>query len=250
MKNLYDTSFKHFDLPVSHLGRHGHYVPPKARDEAEISRRRALPSGALLAEQQARGTEVAVRALGFVALRDDSNFMPDLLAAAGLNTAWHDHAQSADDVMRRRLYLPVHARNEGPVDRYSLLDGAIEGFRDSVDLADKVTRSITELTQPDPDAKKNYARRIGNSSLVLACVADVEKITGATDDWWQQKYTRDAATRALNQARGLEEHIGANPTLAQLADNDSPLSVYIRRNGTNASVEALEFATSNEKSAQ
>jgi len=248
MEKLQDTSFKHFDLPVNHLSRHGHYVPPKARDEAEIARRRTLQAGTLLSEQQERGTNIAARALHYLTRHEDSDFMPKLLAAAGLNTAWHNHAQKAPDVMRRRLWLPVHSRLNRPVQRESLLTDSACGFDDAAMIAGVLRAHIAEKSYEVPDLRKKYARRLGNSAIILACVPAADLIDTQPSEYGQQYFTRRAALTALQEARNLEEFVGANPTLAQLADHDSPLSVYIRREGTNTSVEALEFATSSEVS--
>lgn len=243
METLRDRSFKHFDLPVNHLTRHGHYVPPKARDQAEIDRRRSLRRGTLVAEQQHEGTVVAARMIDFLADKDDSDFLPMTLAAAGLNTAWHNIAQGETDVMRRRLWLEVHARRRQDVTRTGLLEIAADGFAQSAELAN-LLRLTTELGSAAMFGfKKKYARRIGNSSLVLAAVTRADLIAECLDPVGQQFQTRVAAMRALDAARNLEETVGANPTMAQLADRDSPLAVYIRRNGTNTTIDAWEAAT-------
>ena len=46
----------------------------------------------------------------------------------------------------------------------------------------------------------------------------------------------------LEDSRTLYKQVGSNPTLAQLSDNDSPLSVYWRRNAPDTAYEALEQA--------
>lgn len=244
MEKLRDNTFKHFDLPVNHLTRHGHYVPPKARDEAEIERRRQLPAGTLLAEQQAKGVEVATKLLEFMSDKEDSDFAPKLMAAAGINTAWHNHAQGSNDVMRRRLWLPVHERSKVPVNRESLYKDSVKGFDEASLIASLLAQSIERRSIAKYGFKKKLGIALGNASLVLACVPMSHLIERSLDPYEQQYHTRHAGLAALDDARNLEEQVGANPTMAQLADHDSPMSVYIRRNGTNLTVEALDFATS------
>lgn len=244
METLRDKSFKHFDLPVNHLTRHGHYTPPKARDEAEIERRRQRPPGALIAEQQEKGTAVAAKLLDFMKDKEDSDFVPKLIAAAGINTAWHNHAQGAEDVMRRRLWLPVHANRRAEITAPVLYEEASAGFDEAALLATYLRKSIEARNSAIWSFRKKYGRRLGNASLVLACVPKAEVIAEGWNEVEQQYHTRQAGLVVLEASRNLEEHVGTNPTLAQLADNDSPMSVYIRRHGTNLSVEGLEFATS------
>jgi len=243
MERLRDTPFKHFDLPVNHLGRHGHYIPPKARNEAEIERRKALRSGTLLAEQQQKGTAVAAKLIDFMKDKDDSDFAPNLIAAAAFNTAWHNHAQGALDVMRRRLWLPVHSRSEADVTRESLMEAGAHGLTEAVVLAGLLARCHESRSAATPTFRKKYGRATGNSALVLAGVSRVEQIAETNDPEIQQYQTRKAAMAMATASRDLEERVGANPTFAQLADRDSPLAVYVRRQGTNTSLEALEYAT-------
>jgi hypothetical protein len=40
----------------------------------------------------------------------------------------------------------------------------------------------------------------------------------------------------------MHKTVGSNPTLAQLSDKDSPLSVYWRRNANDLAYDALEQA--------
>ena len=58
----------------------------------------------------------------------------------------------------------------------------------------------------------------------------------------QQYLARRGAMELLEESRTLHNHVDSNPTLAQLADNDSPLSVYWRRNADDMAYEALEQA--------
>ena len=241
-----NKAFRHFDLPVDHLSREVHYVPPKARDAEEIERRQSLPSGVLLAKMQERGTAVAAKLIDFINdQEDESDFAPNTIAAAGLNTAWYNHAQGAQDVMRRRLWLPVHYRvpdEEDPISREELLYTGSEQLQEGRVLAGFLMESVKARNSAIWSFKKKYARKVGNASLVLASVQVVDNVRGSMDQYEQQWHARRGAMQALNASRNLYVATGANPTLAQLADKDSPLSVHIRREGSNLSVDGLESA--------
>lgn len=236
--------YKHFDLPVKHLDGDFDYVPPKARDQAEIVRRRQLAPGTLLVEQQALGTEIAGRVVDYCIEHDDGEFSARLLAATAMNTAWYNFARDAQNVMRRRLYLPVHGKVE-PITRESLLTRASERFTLSAQMAERVRRSVEGRHCTTTRYRKELGVRLGDTALVLAAVDNAPEIEMARgESGLAQRITRQACLRALEQSRGLHAEISANPTLAQLADADSPLSVYWRRHGTNQAVDALEAATS------
>lgn len=240
MSNIY----KHFDLPVKHLDGDFDYVPPKAREEAEIARRRALAPGTLLAEQQVRGCEVASRVVDYCIEHDDGLFSTRVLAATAMNTAWYNLARGARDVMRRRLYLPVHGRIE-PITRGSLQTRASERLSMATDQADKVRRSIEGRHCTVARHRKELGVRLGDTSLLLASIERADKIELVRREAaMAQRITRQACLDALELSRDMHGEVGANPTLAQLADQDSPLSVYWRRNGSNEAVNALEAATS------
>ncbi|MCA9349089.1 hypothetical protein KC878_03010 [Candidatus Saccharibacteria bacterium] len=238
------TFFKHFDLPVKHLDEGYDYVPPKARDLAEIERRRALPAGSVLAEAQLRGIETAARVIDYCAEHDDGEFSARVLAATAMNTAWYNLARDAERVMRRRLYLPIHGRTE-PITRVTLLTRSSERMQFAREMAARHKISVEGKHCTALKHQRELGLRLGNTSLFLAAVEmapEIEMARGETA--LAQRITRSAALEALEQSRNLYAEIGANPTLAQLADVDSPLSVYWRRNGSNEAVNALENAIS------
>ncbi len=103
--------YKDFDLPTNHQAKGEDYIPPKARQADEIERRRRLPSGTLLAEQQRDGIAISAEALARLEREEDLQFASRILGASALNTSWYLFAKGAP-VMRRRLKLPVLATPE------------------------------------------------------------------------------------------------------------------------------------------
>lgn len=237
------NAFKHFDLPVKHLDTDFDYVPPKARNQEEIERRRSLPPGTVLAEAQTRGVEIACRVIDYCVEHDDGEYSARLLAATAMNTAWYNFARDARTVMRRRLYLPIHGKTD-PITRESLLTRASKHMHESAEQAHRVQRSIEGRHCTTTRFKKDLGIKLGDTSLVLASVERATEIEMARgESALAQRITREACLEALEQSRILYSDMHSNPTLAQLADSDSPLSVHWRRTAPNEALDALEFAT-------
>ncbi len=232
--------FKHFDLPTKHLSER-HYVPPKARTADEIDRRRSLPRGTVLLEQQQHGLAMAGTMLERVEEPQDVDFATRVLAMCAVNTGWYSFARGAQ-VMRRRLLLPELAGEDGDwrENRQGLLVRLEHDLADTALLATYVLRA--KIDKLDVAFRtKLFGRRVGNLSLALACVpkADAAKFLTAFD---AQALARNEALAIIEGARVLGEEIGVNPSIAQLPDPDSPLSVYWRRRAPNGAYDAYEEA--------
>jgi hypothetical protein len=222
--------FRDFDLPKEHLLEDRHYVPPKAHDQVEIARRRDLSRGTLLAESQHRGLKVAKTILENVNEEEGLFFVADMLSMAGINTAWYSYAQNSD-VMRRRLKLPIMIS-----ERSRTPDAIVE---DSVELLGKQirrARQLVDATEYQLESEADFQRKIGvgvgNVSLRLAMLEPVS--LGAyysvnDNDVLAQQIARVQSLRLLDKARQMHRTIGAHPSIAQLADPYSHVSVYWHR---------------------
>ncbi|MDB5182804.1 MAG: hypothetical protein JWO47_588 [Candidatus Saccharibacteria bacterium] len=235
--------FRDFDLPVKHLGEADHFIPPKARDADEIARRRAMRRGGLLAEYQLKGIGIAAKVLDFAATQGEQDeFLVNTLAAAEFNTAWYNHSASARDVMRRRLKLPRHDKNPAAIETTRMLQSG----RDHL-LATTYAAKLLIRYPGMPNFTKEVGTRLGDASLHLASIAVQPELAAAGNDTFLiQEITRHAAMLMVESSRQMHEDVHANPSLAQLADPDSPLSHYWRVNGSDIAVQALEFATTAE----
>jgi len=232
--------YKHFDLPTEHL-RGEHYVPARARDEDEIARRRTLLPGALLAEQQAKGLRVIMGILEHVQEEPDVQFASELLSATGINTSWYALARDAL-VMRRRLYLPQLADDtlDFRLSPAGVRDEAYGGIVEAGVFAD-LYRDEHYEGAPLKRTRQAFGRAIGNASLGLGCL-ELGSAHLRMNAFDAQLAARQQGQRAIERARQLELQLGAAPSLAQLADVDSPLAVYWRRVAPNGAYQAYEEA--------
>jgi len=236
-----------------HLEGLDHYVPPKARYPYEIGRRQSLPRGVLLSEYQSRGLAVAVTILRHIEQPEDLTFASDVLAASSINSSWYGLARRAP-VMRRRLKLPILAqtdRDYAPT-AVDLVHGAIGELTNAGGFADRYTAALTECSNEVQKHARSLGRIIGNASLTIACVGMSEptlhRLSGLPDDLVQQAVRRRGLI-ALHQAHMLGETIGTPPSLAQLADPNSDVSVYWRRQAPTGALEAFELATQTHRAA-
>jgi hypothetical protein len=236
-------TFKNFDLPVKHLEGEGeHYVPPKARDPYEIERRKMLGKGVLMAEMQAKGIKVAHGILKYMVDKDDTLFTTKTLAAASLNTAWYNYAQGAQDVMRRTLQLPNYELvDEADPEEY-LFNVAIDQMGEAETIAQRLVRDGQERRRLYVAHKKPLGLKLGNTALVLATIPHANQLAYLRDPAFRQMLARDSSLEVLEDSRNLYKQVGSNPTLAQLADQDSPLAVYWRRQANDLAYDALEIA--------
>lgn len=238
--------YRDFDLPIKHLTGETHFVPPKARDSDEIDRRRFLPPGTILLEHQHAGIKIAKAILDQLIDPDDIAFSTGVLAPSGLNTAWYLFGRSAP-VQRRRLKLEVLA-TEDPEQRpstYMLLQNAGSDFR----LAEARSNSLIDLHlnkfSTAEQERKILARTVGHGALTMSCASLGDQI-GYDEiqltDFELQDLARRRGLNALEQSRVLAEQIGTPPSLAQLGNVDSDLSVYWRRQAPNGALKAYEQA--------
>ncbi len=238
--------YRDFDLPTKHLGEQPHYVPPKARDSSEIERRRSLPRGTLLAEQQQRGLAIATAILSQLDQGGPGlKFATRWLAASGINTAWYSFAADSE-VMRRRLKLPILA-TEDPEQRPSALmlhRQIVTTMRESTTKAEQIVTDMrgnplleTHQTQ--------LGRTTGHAALTMSCFAIGDFIgyeSATLNDFDLQALARTRGLASLEDARGLASIIGRVPSMAQLANPDSPLSVFWRQEAPQDAFEAYELA--------
>ena len=238
--------FKDFDLPVRHRPKGADYVPPKARDEEEIARRRIRPAGTLMADEQCDGIAITADILGGLEDPDDLAFASRLLGASALNTSWYLFARNAP-VMRRRLKLPVLTVPADDVrpDTLELIQARDLRLEDvsgrSRTYASIVAFNFGEHLQENH--RINLGRNIGNSALSIATVDLGDIFTfGSTDDFEVQDAVRRRALRTLTDARELGSELHTIPSLAQLPNPDSDLSVFWRRNAPNGALTAYEEA--------
>lgn len=238
--------FRDFDLPTKHLGGERHYIPPKARASEEIERRKSMPRGTVLAEQQQRGIAVATAILSQLDEGGEGlRFATKWLAASGINTAWYNFAAEAP-VMRRRLKLPILATDD-PEQRPSALmlhRQIVSTMHEARGKAAQITSEVGRSPLIETH-KAQLGRSLGHASLTMSCFAIGDFIgyeSATLNDFDLQALARQRGLASLEDARVLSDAIGVAPSEAQLADPDSPLSVFWRREAPQDAFEAYEFA--------
>ncbi len=238
--------YRDFDLPTRHLTGERHFIPPKARDEAEIERRRAQRPGTLLTEAQHKGVVIASRILAAVHAKDSLNFVAETLAPASLNTAWYLFGQDAP-TMRRRLKLEVLGTDD-PEQRptaYMLHQSSVEDLQTATAYSAELVGATRAGLESTGRLRRELGRVLGHGALTLSCVPLGDTIgyeAAALSNFDLQAIARQRGLHALQQARVLTEAIGTPPSIAQLADPISDLSVYWQRNAPNEALEAYETA--------
>ena len=243
-----------FDLPVANLKQwDGHYIPLPTRSEAEAQRRRDNPPNTLILEAQTDGVEILDRV--FVEIADDAevrDYFAREMGSVCLNTAWYSYANmppdaskpGSDNIGRRRLDLPKHARidDEGEVyfeteqnNRYEIQDGLSRAAGLALRLESAHKRQLDTQAYR---VRKQFGQIIGNVGLRLAATPLIGERGDAYDI---QTGVRDAGRQALEHSREL--HDGTYPTVAQLIDLNSQLSVHLRRVSPTPMHDALINAT-------
>ncbi len=234
--------YKDFDLPTNHQAKGADYIPPKARDEAEIERRHRLPTGTLLAEQQCDGIAISADTLSVLERGEDLAFASRILGASALNTSWYLFAKGAP-VMRRRLKLPVLASYDPELqpDTDQLVQQRNLSLSQAKSRADRHTAMVSvglrELALED--SKTLLGRHVGNAALKIATV---DLARQSRDGFEIQDIVRRRALRTLRDARELGGEIHTVPSLAQLANPDSDLSIFWRRNAPDGALSAYQSA--------
>jgi hypothetical protein len=233
----------HFDLTREHLSKEGHYVPPKTRDPQEAARRRGRPRGTLIAEQQARGLGIAHNILGRAETGKDMEFTTRMLGMAVMNSSWYVFGKDANDVMRRRLWLPKMADSDTdwrqtPKELHlNTVDGLV--------MAQYLSEEFAHMTAQDrvtETKKRALGRHLGNMALNLAVLGDGRTVMGGNAHEVQDQ-ARERSLELMRFARQFGIDHQTHPSIAQLPDRDSTLGLYWRQEAPDGAYQAYEEAT-------
>ena len=246
-----EQGYRDFDLPVAHLSSNRDYIPPKTHDTTEMARRRELNPGTLRYEMQERGLVVARTILNELTEEEARMFASEILAKALLNSSWYSYAQRRTDVMRRRLKLPImlHDRNR---DAGLLYDDTKSMMSRVCDYASQLVLAHEFMPERVNVRQHDVGRVMGNVGLRLGVYSPV--VRGAfppakrndedlpLNDWDMQETVRNIAMQTLTDARMLAGQMQVHPSVAQLADPYSPLSVHWYRNAPGSAQTAITEA--------
>lgn len=237
--------YKTFDLPTRHISG-SHYIPPRTRNPEEAERRHYLPRGTILLEHQQAGIAMTRDILGSLEQPEDRAFAARVFGASALNASWYSYAQGAD-VMRRRLALPI------------LADDTMSFRETKAGLREKTEDHLAQLEADAAVAvdhhrahrlgfreQRRLGRRLGDTALYLG-LSTLQTVPQGVSAFEAQQLARDQSLEVLEAARDMVHEIGISPSLAQLPDHDSPLSVYIRREAPDGFFTAFERASAQER---
>lgn len=234
--------YTQFDLPARHIPGDHHYVPPRARQRDEIDRRRALPRGTILLEQQHRGLQVAQALLEAAHDENDVAYVSLYIATCGLNSAWYQCARNSR-FMRRHTALPYIAqREEQPAPTTdSLLASTRSSFARITRTAGVLATYHAKQQPNEPLRADAFGRATAHAALSLACIPVLDTLQSGSV-FHTQAAVRAHALATLDTARSIGAELGSPPSFAQLADPDSDMSVHIRRTARSEVFYALEAA--------
>jgi hypothetical protein len=236
-----------FDLSVARIPGTA-YQPPKAWNAGEIERRRQLTPGELVYEYQAAGLRVARRTLELLMTADNPRsreFAMDVIAVSGLNSVWYSMADPDRGLRQRKVipypYLPTAENGT------ALLRAAHHKLHVAEASADRLTQSYGARARNLSERRRDFGQPVGEASLALAVVSSVGDATFPWRPLDAQMIARESGTRLLERRLDLVRQIDTAPSLAQLADPDSDISVLFRRGarrlGAHEAYNAFEQAT-------
>lgn len=218
-------------FPVVQTPADTDYVPLPTRDPAMIALFEGRPRGIRIAWQQKVGTEAAARVFGTikdVGSEQDIREAATFFATTAIGTAHHAFLQrDGDDVMYHRAKLPIMVNTE--TDHYvaqeELIEEAAAGLRYAAELSDEIETGVLERS-PVRRTNERLGRSLARTGLTLAVIS--QNVSAQRDDpTGMQHLAWQAGQGAYTRTVELSGRIGARPTIAQLADEQSPLRRYM-----------------------
>ena len=234
--------FSQFEIPRMHLPAeptHRHYKPAPALEKTEIERRKKLPYGTLLAEQQHHSIQVARQVLEVVGQTGSLTSLEkasDQIAAALFNSTFYLDAGRAVGVMRRVYELKHNESRPLPAIQTDFVDEAVESLTVAEVISERLVISRAKKHACTPVYEKRLAHQFANAFMSLSCVAVAEDFNDLFDDDSRdlsaiQNLTREACLVTEARSKTLDGRV-VYPSIAQLADKASPEAEYWMEQGT------------------
>lgn len=213
------------------------YVPSKTRRPELMTMFEGGNPGVVIAWQQKVAALSAERTFGSIVEKADGGLtadVSDLFAVTTMGTAYHTFAQhSSDEVGHRRIKLPVmyDPETEHRTTQGELIAKAQHGLAHAAELAVIIEEMVYKGRSPELIAKKNLilGRSLATTGVTLAVikgeVADLQ-----LNESGVQEEARLAAQASYEKSINLTKLLGTRPTLAQFADERSPLMQHLSSN--------------------
>lgn len=230
------------------------------RDEKLARQFEGGPRGIVIARYQHIGSLAALKTFEHMVDNDvspdDFFSAADLFAMTSIGTAYHTFAQpKSKHVMYRRVKIPrlVDSETEQRVTHEELVRKTQTGLAQAADLAVMIENMVQER-QPVDRANEWLGRSLATTGMDLAALeADLTSLRLDEEDMQWESW--QAAQGAYLRTIELSGKIGARPTVAQLADDQSPLRRYLHDNKESVSqmvyrtlLEQIEAASETKRS--
>lgn len=216
---------KEYNLQAIQLPNETNYVPSEARDPSFIRLFAGKAPGIRIAWQQHAGVNAMAETLAKVhedGDEADQESAATIFALASVGTAYHTVAEGMlDKRMHFRVRLPSMMEQGVRLTHNDLMDQAHEGLAHAAGLS----LQILEMTNERQNTKKvseKLGRSLARIGMGLAAVADTVPDM-RLDEAGMQEAAYHAAGKIHHESIRLSGQISARPSVAQLADYQSPL---------------------------
>lgn len=203
--------------------------PERTRDPLEIDARRSVKgTGSLVLQRQGRGIETVKATLEAIEDPELQRQWAGFAGGAMLMSANYMFERDPEQRMHHALELPELATRQGDITSPEKLEKwtyrGLEGnAKDSYRLAQRMGERTPSIRQT-----MGLARRIGRTGLLLSVFPWRETSPGETP-FEIQSNARASAMEIHDDAIALGRKLEVVPSVMQLADELSPLSVHARR---------------------
>lgn len=221
------------------------YFPPLSHDAREIERRRGLPKGTLVVEQQYLGAVAAglfLSQLSENGTHEDEMFGGSVMHAAMLGSARFS-LRGGEFVMRRHLHLPRVA--DPDTDMRMTNTGIRQTALDELVLATEMSKELYDRKRETGRIPLRMSHRfghaIGDVAMWTAMMTHDEiGPTGTSSE--VQKAVLQVGMEALDNTRRLRTRVGQNLSLAMIGGRTARLMTYFEENATPGAFDALNDA--------
>ncbi len=212
------------------------YVPAPTRDKERLAMFTGR-QGVVIPWLQKVGVTTAERTFNHIAdAGSDSDIeeAASLLAVTGMGSAYHTYAQHfGDEVMFRRAKLPImiDPETDERLSPENLIEKAKIDLSRTAELASVVEEMVFKDRSPNMIARKDIqlGRALATSAVTLAVIKH-NVANMRMDRVEMQEAAMQAAHTEYEAALDLTDALGVRPTMAQFADERSPLMQHYANN--------------------
>jgi hypothetical protein len=228
----------------NHLGKEALWVPGAAHSPEIIEHRKGRPADTLVYELQHVATQIAGRVFQLVHHRADIESAGNMIAPALFNSGRMTLARRTSDTRTSRSVNDLHqVAKPDTVYRDNPADVRTKTMFRFAAISELSNRVFQECAISKPTNKSLYraGRALGNTGLATGLTVDMKYIPMGTDHEVQD-WVRESGLRTVATTHELAEALTVAPSIAQLADRNSPLTTHWNNTATNGAYDALQQA--------